>query len=461
MAKIKRNQAAPVQRGETIDLEITGLAHGGDGVGRYEGFAVFVPGAAPGDTLRVRVTEVKKSYARGEAVKVMAPSPHRTEPLCPVYAECGGCQMQHIDYQAQLEYKRRRVEDALRRIGGLGEVTVHPVIGMDEAWYYRNKTQLPVGAADGKLTAGAYARGTHRIVDFEECRIQYPLNNKVLAAARQVLTQYKIPPYDEKSGEGVLRHIIVRTAARTGEALLVLVTNGPALPQGREIAAAIMAQVPELVGVSQNINPDRTNVILGRETKRLAGQATLIDYIGPFSFAISPESFFQVNPAQTEVLYAKTLEYAGLTGRETVIDAYCGIGTISLFLARRAKKVYGIEVVEAAIGDARENARRNGVENAEFIAGEVETVLPQLYAEGIRADVVVVDPPRAGCAESALRVFAAMGPERFVYVSCNPGSLARDLAVMTGLGYTVREVQPVDMFPQTGHVECVVLMSRL
>jgi len=460
MAKVKSTTPVPVRRGEAIELEITGLAHGGDGVGRHAGFTIFVPQAVPGDTLRVRITEVKKNYARGEAAAILTPSPERAEPLCPVYAECGGCQLQHINYPAQLAYKQKQVEDALRRIGGLKEVTVRPVIGMTEPWYYRNKAQAPVGAANGELIAGAYAKGTHRIVSLPECRIQHNLNNKVLTVARQVLTEYKIPAYDETSGEGIIRHLIARTAARTGAALLMLVTNGPSLPRGREIAAEIMARVPELVGVSQNINPERTNVILGRETKCLAGQGTLTDYIGPFAFAISPASFFQVNPVQTEVLYAKAVEYAGLTGQETVIDAYCGIGTISLFLAQRAKQVYGIEVVAAAIEDARENARRNGVENVEFIAGEVEAVLPQLYEQGVRPEVVVVDPPRAGCAESVLNVFAAMQPKRIVYVSCNPGSLARDLAILAGLGYETKEVQPVDMFPQTSHVESIVLMTN-
>lgn len=451
---------APVQTGETVELEIHGLGHSGEGVGRYQGFTLFVPGAVPGDRVAARVHEVKRSFARAAVVRVLNPSPHRVQPPCPVFGECGGCQLQHITYTEQLRLKRQQVEDAIVRVGKLEGVTVHPTLGMDNPWRYRNKAQMPIGMAGGRVIAGFFAPGTHRIIDIQECAIQHPLGNLVIAEIKRLAEQYRVQVYDERSHRGVLRHVLVRVGRGSGEAMAVLVTNGPRLPYGDAIARQLMEAVPGLVSVHQNINPHRTNVILGDQTRLLAGQESITDHIGDLTFAISPRSFFQVNPAQTEVLYGKALEYAGLTGSELVIDAYCGIGTISLFLARGARRVVGIEVIPEAVADARQNAERNGINNAEFLLGDAAEAMPELYREGLRPDVVVVDPPRKGCDPPVLEAFAAMQPRRIVYVSCNPATLARDLGLLSALGYRTQEVQPVDMFPHTAHVECCSLLVR-
>ncbi len=450
----------PVRPGQEIELEVTGLGHSGEGVARYEGFTVFVPGGIPGDRLDAKVTLVKKNYARAAVVRVVDPSSDRVAPPCPVVGECGGCQLQHMAYEAQLRHKRQQVADALERIGRLAGVTVHPTLGMDEPWRYRNKAQFPFGEWSGRVIAGFFAPGTHRIVDIDQCEIQHPLGNRIMREVKELATRFGVPIYDEKTHRGVLRHVLARVGRGTGEAMAVLVTNGPQLPHGRKIAEELMRRVPGLVSVVQNINPERTNVILGRKSRLLAGRDRIYDVIDELKFAISPVSFFQVNPVQTEVLYGKALEYAGLTGAETVIDVYCGIGTISLFLARRARQVIGIEVVEQAVEDARANAELNGIGNARFIAGDAAVEMPRLASEGTRADVIVVDPPRKGCEEPVLRAMAEMGPERIVYVSCNPATLARDLGILAELGYRTPEVQPVDMFPHTAHVECCALVVR-
>ena len=454
------NMTAPVRPGQTIRVAMAGLGHSGEGVGRYEGLTVFVPGGVPGDTIDAKVVEVKKNYARAVLVTVVEPSPDRVVPPCPVVGECGGCQLQHIAYPSQLKLKRQQVVDALVRLGKLEGVTVHPTLGMDEPWRYRNKAQFPLGSRSGRVVAGFFAPGTHRIIDIEQCDIQHPLGNQIMAVVKEMAQRLGVPIYDEQSHRGVLRHVLARVGRGTGEAMAVLVTNGPEFPNGAKIARALMEQVPGVVSVVQNINPERTNVILGRKSRVLAGQDYITDYIGDLKFAISPVSFFQVNPAQTEVLYGKALEYAGLTGGETVVDLYCGIGTISLFLARKSGEVVGIEVVAEAVQDARENAERNGIGNARFICGDATEAMPKLAADGVAADVIVVDPPRKGCDEPVLKAMAEMGPKRIVYVSCNPASLARDLGLLAGMGYRTMEVQPVDMFPHTAHVECVALAVR-
>ena len=451
---------SPVRLGQEIAVTVHGLGSSGEGVARYEGLTVFVPGGAPGDRLLARVEEVKKNYARAALVAVEEPSPDRVAPPCPVVAACGGCQLQHIAYGAQLRLKRQQVVDALERLGKLTGVTVHPTLGMEDPWHYRNKAQFPVGYRSGRVIAGFFAPGTHRIVDIEQCDIQHPLGNRIMAEVKALAGRYGVRIYDERTHSGVLRHVLARVGRGTGEAMAVLVTNGPDFPHGREIARELMARIPGLVSVVQNINPARTNVVLGRESRVLAGKEHITDYIGDLQFSISPVSFFQVNPAQTEVLYGKALEYAGLTGSETVIDLYCGIGTISLFLARQCREVIGIEWVEEAVADARENAARNGIGNARFIAGDAAVEMPRLAEEGVRADVIVLDPPRKGCDEPVLEAIAAVAPQRVVYVSCNPASLARDLGRLAGMGYRTVEVQPVDMFPHTAHVECVARVER-
>lgn len=451
----------PVTKNKIIEMTIDNLGHEGEGVGRYQGFTLFVPGALPQEHVRVKVVHVKKNYGYGELLEVLKESPERMVPPCPVYDQCGGCSLQHLSYIAQLRYKWQIVIDQLERIGKITDALVHPTIGMDEPWRYRNKVQVPIGEREGGLVAGFYAKGTHNIIDMNACLIQHERGDEVVATVKRIGQKLGIRPYNEVTGEGLLRHVVVKVGFSTGQLMIVLVTNGEKIPRVEEWIQEIRESIPNVTSILQNINTKRTNVILGDKTKVLWGQEVIYDTIGGLKFAISARSFFQVNPVQTEMLYNKALEYADLSGEETVIDAYCGIGTISLFLAKKAKKVYGVEIVPEAIADAKRNAKLNGIDNVEFEVGTAESILPKWKEAGIQADVIVVDPPRKGCDESLLQTIIAMQPKRVVYVSCNPSTLARDLRILEDGGYKTLEVQPVDMFPHTAHVECVVLMSRL
>ncbi|OYD06949.1 23S rRNA (uracil(1939)-C(5))-methyltransferase RlmD [Paludifilum halophilum] len=450
----------PVRPGETITLEIHGNSHTGDGVGRFEGFTVFVPQTVSGERVRARITKVKKSYAHARLTERLKESPDRVEPPCPVFERCGGCQLQHVAYPAQLKMKRQQVADSFQRIGGMTGVTIHPVIGMEEPRNYRNKAQVPFGWRKGRVAAGFYAAGSHEIVDIEDCLIQQSENDQAVQTVKKMVEQLKIPPYDEKSHKGILRHVMVRTGVNTGEVMVVLVTNGSRLPNRGKLVKALREEIPGLASVIQNIHPRRTNVVLGRENRLLWGQPAIHDLIGDVRFAISPHSFFQVNPSQTEVLYQQVKKYAALSGEETVIDAYCGIGTIALYLAGDAAEVYGVESVAQAVEDARHNAELNGIRHTVFESGAAEEVMPRWAEEGIRPDVIVVDPPRKGCALELLDAVVEMGPDRLVYVSCNPATLARDAAYLSERNYRTEEVQPVDMFPHTSHVETITLLQR-
>lgn len=594
----------PVQKNDEVNVEMIGLTHEGEGVGRVEGYTLFIRGALPGEVVRAKVLKVKKQYGYAKLLEIVSPSPDRIAPPCEIYTQCGGCQLQHMSYEAQLQWKRQHVIDNLERIGklqvagsrvqiggdesravgqgflqGVGDahgdkdkdkdedkeqrpasskltqvsieesntseekmmhvsveefkasedkmmhvstekskdseekmmrvsteesktseekmvrvsteefkaseekvmhvsiektkasennidaasagVIVHPTLGMSDPWRYRNKAQVPMGMAEeGGLIGGFYAQSSHRIIDMEACLIQHEQNDEIVRRVKKIGRELGISAYNEETGEGLLRHVVVRVGFRTGELMVVLVTNGSKIPQADAWVTAIRAQVSGVESICQNINTKRTNVIFGDVTKTLWGRDVIYDYIGNVKFAISARSFYQVNPVQTEVLYGKTLEYASLTGLETVIDAYCGIGTISLFLAQHAERVYGVEIVPEAIEDARANAALNGIANAEFAVGAAEAVIPAWQAQGITADVVVVDPPRKGCDAVLLETLLTMRPERIVYVSCNPATLARDLRALSDGGYRVAEVQPVDMFPHTVHVECCVSLVR-
>jgi len=453
-------KAIPVEKNRNYIVDITGLSSEGLGVARIEGFTVFVEGALPKEQAEIKIVKVLKNYAFGKLLRTLKTAACRIEPSCGVVKRCGGCQLQHMSYEAQLQYKTQQVKDALERIGGLNGVAVHDTIGMEDPWRYRNKAQFPVGM-DGDVMIGFYANRSHEIIDTPQCSIQDAVNDNVIQTVREFIKKYDISVYDENTGKGIIRHIVTRKGFKTGEVMVCIVINGDSLPCGKALVEMLRARTDGLKSVVVNINKKKTNVILGERNIVIFGEEAIYDYIGEFKFRISPLSFFQVNPVQTEVLYGKALEYADLKGDETVFDAYCGIGTISLFLSRKAKKVYGIEIVPQAINNAKENARLNGVKNVEFLVGESEIVIPELYRKGIKADVIVVDPPRKGCDEKLLEVITEMSPEKVVYVSCNPATLARDLKYLSERGYEVREVQPVDMFPQTSHVECVVLMSRM
>ncbi|MVP00961.1 23S rRNA (uracil(1939)-C(5))-methyltransferase RlmD [Paenibacillus lutrae] len=593
----------PVEKNGEYTAEIIGIGHDGEGVGRVDGFTLFIPGALPGERVRVKVLKLKKQFGYAKLLEVQKASPDRVGPPCPIYDQCGGCQLQHLDYAAQLEVKRQLVVDNLERIGklkvadrtggvagaadhysgdyrmvkdagqpadaGLGipesqilnedvlesaevgkgmdtagsavsaineaddsvgegayanntgdadlytgmagsqgslrsrelqplqdtefvdaaslldsagdgdaeiltqdgagyeaafagteGIVVYPTIGMDDPWRYRNKAQVPFGEEQGGLVGGFYAQGSHRIIDMEACLIQHSNNDEVIAKVKEIGRRLGIRAYREETHEGLLRHVVVKVGFRTGEIMVVLITNGEEIPRAAEWIREIRAAIPGVASICQNVNIGRTNVIFGRTTRVLWGHEVIYDYIGDVKFAISARSFFQVNPVQTEALYGKALEYAGLTGGETVVDAYCGIGTISLFLAKHAKKVYGVEIVPEAIEDAKRNALLNGISNAEFAVGGAEDVLPEWQRAGVRPDVIVVDPPRKGCDERLLDTILQLRPERVVYVSCNASTLARDLRVLEDGGYRTVSVQPVDMFPHTVHVENVALLVR-
>ncbi|PAD90988.1 23S rRNA (uracil(1939)-C(5))-methyltransferase RlmD [Shouchella clausii] len=450
-----KKQAPPVQKNETLTVTIEDLTHEGAGVAKVNGYALFIPQALPGETVDIKVVKTKAGYGYGRLLQVQTKSEHRVEPPCPIFYKCGGCQIQHMDYSAQLAYKQKQVKDVMDRVAKLPNVPVRPVIGMDDPWRYRNKSQVPVAFQQGDLVAGFYAKRSHSIVDMDQCIIQHKENDIVVQTVKQLAKELRIPAYQEQSHQGVLRHIVARYGKTTGQVMVVLVTKEKKLPHKEAFISGIRKHVPGVVSIVQNINNKRTNVIFGQQTEVLWGEHYLYDEINGIQFAISARSFYQVNPEQTNRLYSKALEYADLTGNETVIDAYCGIGTISLFLAKKARHVYGVEIVPEAIKDAKRNAKLNQITNATFAVGQAEEVIPRWYDQGIDADVIVVDPPRKGCDEALLRTMIEMKPKRIVYVSCNPGTLARDLRILEDGGYKTEEVTPVDMFPQTTHVEAV------
>lgn len=450
-----------IKEGQTVELEIDNLAGGGEGVGRWQGRAVFVPGALPGERVRARVARVKKSFARGELEEVLAPAASRIDPECRDYISCGGCDLQHLDYDAQLACKRQVVSDVLARIGKITAVPVHPVLGMPNPWHYRNKVHLQVGGERGNVTLGFFAPGSHRLVTGAgDCRLVNKQLNEVAVLLEELLNRYRVEPYHWKKRRGLLRHVVLRIGESTGEVMAVLVTSPGEWEAGRELARELTDRCPQTVSVVRNVNTKPRQVVLGDKNLVLAGQKFISDRLGGLTFRLSANSFYQVNSYQAERLYEVARKYAGLTGNETVIDAYCGIGTITLYLAGSSLRVVGLESVPGAVADAEENAGLNNIDNVEFRTGRVEKLLPALAREGLQPGVVVLDPPRAGCDKEVLTAISRMKVPRVVYVSCNPATLARDLGRMKDLGYEVKEVQPVDMFPWTGHVECIILIKR-
>ncbi len=450
----------PVKEGKRYNIEINTIGSFGDGIGRIEDFAIFVPNTVPGDMVLIEAVEVKKNYARGRLIEVLQPSVDRVESICHVFPSCGGCQLMHVRYEAQLRLKEQLVRDAIERISKLEDVIIHPIIGMSSPENYRNKAQFPIRLKNGKVDMGFFVPNTHDLVDIQECHIQHPLINKVFKDIKDIMNTMNISVYDENNHRGLLRHVAIKVSTSREEAMVILVTNGHEFEEGKEIARQLMDRIPQVVSVVQNINKARTNVIFGPQTFVIRGKSSIEEEIKGLRFRISPLSFFQVNTLQVGVLYSKALEYANLTGSEVVIDAYCGIGTISLFLSKRCKEVYGIEEVPEAIAMARENADLNQVHNTSFFIGQVEKVLPSLYNKGLRPDVIVIDPPRKGCTREVIETIATMEPQRIVYISCNPSTLARDIAYFKELNYITEQIQPVDMFPFTSHVECIALIQR-
>lgn len=459
MSEKKKQQKAPVCVGTTYTIDIQGIGSSGEGVGRYEGFTVFVPYALPNETVQVKITLVKKNYAVGDIVEVITLSAERVEPQCEVYGNCGGCQLQHASYTEQLRLKTESVKAVIERIAKCDPELVLPCIGPEEPWRYRNKMQMPVGGTVGNVRMGFYQKGSHSIINHEQCPIQDAGNDDIRKVCFDAMKELGIEPYDEHREIGMIRHVVGRIGKE--EWMVILVSRTASIPHETELVERIVTVLPQVTSIVVNHNPKQTNVILGPTNRTIYGKDQITDYIKDLSFQLSPHSFFQVNPEQTTVLYDTALEFADLKGHETVIDAYCGTGTISLFLAHKAKNVIGIEIVEPAIADAKKNAERNGYSNTEFIVGDAAVEMPRLYKQGIKPDVIVFDPIRAGCKEDVLHAAVGMAPKRIVYVSCNPSSMARDIEILTKQGYQLVKVQPVDMFPQTYHVEAVALLSKL
>lgn len=450
-----------LKTGKIYEIEITDLGHTGEGIGRAEGITVFIEGALKGDKVKAKITKSKKNYAVADLISITIPSADRVVPVCPVAHICGSCQIMQLDYQKQLEIKKDSVIQNLARIGKIENPNVVDTLGMDHPYNYRNKAQIPVGLEENhKPVLGFYKKNTHDIVPIATCYVQDKLNDAVIKTVKDYITKYSVSVYDERSHTGNLRQVITKKGYHTDQIMVILVTAKKELPFKNEIIEMLTERLPNIRTIVQNINPDKTNVIMGRTNNILYGDGIIEDTINDLIFEISPHSFYQVNPKQTKVLYDKALELADISNEDTVFDIYCGIGTISLLLAKKAKHVYGIEIVEQAIDNAKVNAKKNNIDNVSFYAGKAETLLPKLYEEGIRADVVVVDPPRKGCDETVLKTIADIQPKRIVYVSCNPSTLARDVAILTEYGYQIEIVQPVDMFPHTMHVETVVLITR-
>ncbi len=450
-----------VKKNDQVEITIEDIGAEGEGIGKYEGYTLFVKDTVMGDRALVQVMKTGKTYGYARLIKLIKPSEFRVEPRCKVAARCGGCQLQHVDYQKQLEYKENKVRNCLTRIGGFQEFNLEPISGMEEPYYYRNKSQFPVGRnRDGSLAIGFYAGRTHSIIDTEHCYIGSKVNVDILQFMRSFIEKYKIEPYEEDTHKGLLRHILTRVGYSTGEIMVCLVINGTDLAHKEELIRGL-TKIHGMKSICLNVNKEKTNVILGEKVIPLWGEPYITDRIGDIKYRISPLSFYQVNPVQTKKLYEIALDYAELHGDEVVWDLYCGIGTISLFLAQKAKQVYGVEIIPQAIEDAKINASINNIENADFFVGAAEEVLPEKYKkENIYADVIVVDPPRKGCEQSLLDTILAMAPKRVVYVSCDPATLARDLKYLCEKDYKLVKVRAVDQFGHSVHVETVVLLCR-
>ncbi|MBQ3794822.1 MAG: 23S rRNA (uracil(1939)-C(5))-methyltransferase RlmD [Butyrivibrio sp.] len=502
MASKKNIEDVRYNKGDLLDVEITDIGNDGEGIGKVDGYTLFIKDAVIGDKVSAKIMKAKKNYAYAHLEKVLEPSDMRVEPQCPIARQCGGCQTQSMAYEKELAFKQNKVRNNIVRLGGFDEAFVEdimdPIIGMEEPWRYRNKAQFPIGTdRDGNIIAGFYAGRTHSIIPVNDCLIGTKENKEILETIISHMKKNHIKPYDETSGNGLVRHVLIRKGFSSGEIMVCLILNyrgkASSKPEtdngkgsrsefipGQQALCDKLAQVTGMTSISVSINTEKTNVIMGTEIHTIWGKDTISDTLCGLDFEISPLSFYQVNPVQCEKLYGQAIEYAGLTGKETVWDLYCGIGTITLSMAKSAGKVYGVEIIPDAIEDAKANAVRNGIENAEFFCGKAEEVLPEFYAKGkavekaevncdsdgdisgsaLHPDVIVVDPPRKGCDEKCLETMLKMAPDRIVYVSCDSATLARDLRILVDGGYELRKVRPCDMFSHTVHVETVVLLSQ-
>lgn len=472
-----------MNKNDLFELTITDMGTDGEGIGHYDGMTFFVKDALIGDVITARAIKLKKNYGYARVEEIKSPSTFRVEPKCPLHRRCGGCQIQALSYDKQLEFKNEKVRNNIIRIGGFDADFVDqimlPVVGMEKPYRYRNKAQFPVGNdKEGNIVTGFYAARTHSIIPVEDCLLGVKENEEILDIVKEWMTENSVEPYNEENHEGLVRHILIRYGFTSKEIMVCLIINGKTLPHSKALCERL-AMIEGMTSISYNVNTEKTNVILGKETECIWGQPYISDTIHlrtypdfdeteiGIQYQISPQSFYQVNPEQTEKLYSTALEFAGLTGNESVWDLYCGIGTISLFLSQKAKQVYGVEIVPQAIEDAKNNAKLNGITNAEFFVGKAEEVLPEFYAKAgenesdmLRPDVIVVDPPRKGCDEKCLDTMLKMMPERIVYVSCDSATLARDLKILCGGGYELKKVQVFDQFAHSVHVETVCLLSK-
>ena len=456
-----------MKKNDIFTVTIEDMSHTGEGIGKVDGFPLFIKDAIIGDVVRAKVMKLKKHYGFARLMEIVEPSKNRINPPCPIHKACGGCQIQAMAYEAQLRFKGNLVENNLKRIGGFSEdilEKMEPFVGMEEPYRYRNKAQFPVGEKNGRIIAGFYAGRTHDIMECEDCLLGAKENQVILNTVISHMEKYQIAPYDETTGKGLIRHVLTRTGFTSGEWMVCLVINGDKIPAEQELCDALREVVPAITSISVSPNKERNNVIMGKSYRVLWGEGYIKEILSGIEYRISPLSFFQVNPVQTEKLYAKAVEYANLTGRENVWDLYCGTGSISLFLAKEAGKVHGVEIIEQAILDARKNAQINGLTNTEFFVGKAEDVFAREVQEvdnPEKIDVVVVDPPRKGCDEKLLRTMLDMEPDRIVYVSCDSATLARDLKILCEKDYQIERMQCFDQFPHTVHVETVCLLSKL
>jgi 23S rRNA (uracil-5-)-methyltransferase RumA len=457
-----KKQQVTIRPGQTFPLTIKRLGINGEGVGYFKKQVVFVPGALPGEEVIVEATNIHPKYAEAKIKRIRKKSPHRVAPPCPVYEACGGCQLQHLDYKKQLEEKRDIVIQSLERHTKLDvdKLDIRPTIGMDDPWSYRNKSQFQVGEKNGQVIAGLYSLNSHKLIDIPECGVQHPLTIKITNVVKQILQDFRIPIYNERTKQGVVRTVVVRVGIKTGEAQVVLVTAKKELPRKELIVAEIQKRLPEVKSIMQNIQPKKTSLIFGNETIHLAGKKAIEERLETFSYELSARAFFQLNPEQTVKLYHEVKKAADLSGEEKVVDAYCGVGTIGLWVADGAKEIRGMDIIPEAIEDAKENAKKHGFENAKYVVGKAETVLPKWKKEGWIPDVVIVDPPRTGCDRVLLDTILKIKPKTFVYVSCNPSTFAKDVQYISK-SYKVEYIQPVDMFPHTAHVEIVAKLVAL
>ncbi|RDI42207.1 23S rRNA (uracil(1939)-C(5))-methyltransferase RlmD [Falsibacillus pallidus] len=458
--KKQAEQKVFIKEKQTFPLTIKRLGINGEGVGYFKRQVVFVPGALPDEEVVVEATKIHPKFAEGRIKKIRKASPFRTKPPCPVYEQCGGCQLQHLEYVKQLELKRDIVIQSLERHTKfkVGQMDIRSTIGMDNPWHYRNKSQFQLGERDGKIIAGLYSLNSHKLIDVPECIVQQPETNKVTNVIKQIVKDLGIPIYNEKTKKGVLRTIVTRVGIKTGQVQVVLVTAVDELKRKDLLVAEIKKRLPEVASVMQNVNPKKTSIIFGDKTVHLSGKEIIEEHLEEFSYELSARAFFQLNPVQTVKLYNEVKNAAALTGKENVIDAYCGVGTIGLWVADGAKELRGMDIIPESIEDAKKNAKKHGVENALYVSGKAEQVVPKWQKQGFKPDVIIVDPPRTGCDQALLDTMLKSKPKKIVYVSCNPSTLAKDLQILSKQ-YNIKYIQPVDMFPQTAHVEAVTLLE--